>query len=131
VIFIDTLHVYGLLLRELRRFAPLLADDGVFVLHDTESDGVDGEVVRLTNNSAQAEAFLNEVMRQNPEIPDRAEFLQGLLPAIRVFCAENPAFHVLYQSAKSSGLTVIGRAASETFVREALSDAYGGGRSSA
>jgi len=127
VVFIDTLHVYGLLLRELRRLAPLLTEDGVFVLHDTESDGVDGEIVRLTNDAAPREAFLNEMMRHNPEIPDRAEFLRGLLPAIRDFCAEDPAFRVLYQSAKSSGLTVIGRASSETFVREALNDAYGGG----
>lgn len=80
--FIDTLHVYGQLKRELAKFAPMT--NKYIILHDIMADGVDGEIRRLYTNPEEEARELSAVTGIPVE-----EYLRGLVPAVNEFIAEN------------------------------------------
>ena len=98
LIFIDTLHVYGQLKRELTKFAPLSRK--YIVLHDTTSDGIKGEAIRLGMN-------VNELSKQT-KIPQN-EITKGLWPAVTEFVQQNPEWTVHKRYTNNNGLTILKR----------------------
>jgi len=98
LLFIDTLHVYGQLKAELwahekriRRF---------IVLHDTEIDGDQGEVLRMGWDARK--------MAQDTGMKEE-ELLQGLGRAIQEFLSTFPDWVQQSHFANNNGLTVLAR----------------------
>jgi len=98
LLFIDTLHVYGQLKAELwahekriRRF---------IVLHDTEIDGDQGEVLRMGWDARK--------MAQDTGMKEE-ELLQGLGRAIQEFLSTFPDWVRQSHFANNNGLTVLAR----------------------
>lgn len=98
LLFIDTLHVYGQLKAELwahqgqaRRF---------IVLHDTEVDGEQGEVVRMGWDPRK--------LAQETGMTE-AEITRGLRPAVDEFLLAFPQWRLERHFANNNGLTVLAR----------------------
>ena len=94
--FIDTLHVYGQLKRELNKFATLT--NKYLILHDTTIDGEFGEVNRYN--------FDAEKISKETNIPID-ELLVGLWPAVVEFIDENPEWEILHRFTHNNGLTIL------------------------
>ena len=94
--FIDTLHVYGQLKRELNKFAILT--NKYLILHDTTIDGEFGEVNRYN--------FDAEKISKETNIPIN-ELLVGLWPAVVEFIDENPEWEILHRFTHNNGLTIL------------------------
>ena len=99
LLFIDTLHVYGLLRRELARHA---ADTRCFILlHDTTSDGSRGEVLRLGMDK-------DAVVKQTG-FP-LSEVTRGLWPAVEEFLSAHASEWRLHRRyTHTNGLTILVR----------------------
>lgn len=97
-VFIDSLHVYGQLIRELRHFAPKTRK--YIAMHDTTVDG-----------------FTSEIIRSNWNVDDwvkktgwsRMELEAGLQPAIDQFLSENPEWEKIKEYTNNNGLTILKR----------------------
>ena len=74
IIFIDTLHVYGQLIRELNKFSKIC--NKYLIMHDTTVDGIQGEILRRNLN-------INDYSLQLG-IPVE-ELNRGLWPAVEEF----------------------------------------------
>jgi hypothetical protein len=96
--FIDTWHVYGHLKRELNKFAP--STRKYIIMHDTETDKVHGESIRVGWDTAHQAVSSN--------IPE-AEIRKGLGPAITEFLEEHPEWVVELIKLNNNGLTVLSR----------------------
>lgn len=101
MIFIDTLHVYGQLKRELAKYAPLAKK--WIVMHDTTIDGYTSEMIRLWSNK-QIENF-----EQKTGWP-QSELLIGLWPCVVEFLQENgKQWQLLKRYTHNNGLTILKR----------------------
>ena len=96
--FIDTLHVYGQLKRELEKFSPVTKK--YIILHDTTVDGEFGEVNRLNFD-------INEIYKETKISKD--ELLIGLWPAVEEFVANNKNWIIKKRYTNNNGLTVLKR----------------------
>ena len=91
LIFIDTLHVYGQLKRELEKFSKVATK--YIILHDTTVDADKGEVVRLGLD-------IETIIKQTNF--EKAEIVKGLWPAVDEFLNSNEDW-----SLKKDTLTII------------------------
>ena len=104
LVFIDTLHVYGQLKRELAKFAPFA--EKYVVLHDTTSDAELGEALRCGLDVAE----LSAPTGMAPE-----ELTRGLWPAVEEFLAAHPSEWALeHRYMNNNGLAVLKRTATST-----------------
>jgi hypothetical protein len=104
--FIDTFHVYGQLKRELNKYSKIT--NKYIIMHDTEIDGINGELYRYGFNS-QMEIY-NKAKSISNEIgipPD--ELTKGLLPAIYEFLNDNANWVIDRVYTNNNGLTVLRR----------------------
>lgn len=101
LVFIDTWHIYGQLKRELAKYAPLT--NKYIIMHDTEIDGVHGEVLRMGGGNAELQEVARNAGMQQEELT------KGLLPAIDEFLAANKEWVIVDQRMNNKGLTILGR----------------------
>jgi hypothetical protein len=96
LIFIDTLHVYGQLKRELDKFSKLA--NKYIIMHDTTADEIYGECIRLNWNI--------EDMSKLTNFPPH-ELTKGLKFALNEFLLDNKdwVIHEIYTN--NNGLTVL------------------------
>lgn len=96
--FIDTWHVYGQLIRELRKFSPIT--NKYIILHDTTVDEWKGESIRIgwdTKKQAKISGFPEEEIRK------------GLWYAVEEFLNENKEWILHERFKNNNGLTVLKR----------------------
>ena len=96
--FIDTWHVYGQLIRELRKFSPIT--NKYIILHDTTVDEWKGESIRQrwdTKKQAITSGFPEE------------EIQKGLWYAVEEFLIENKEWELHERFKNNNGLTVLKR----------------------
>jgi hypothetical protein len=98
LLFIDTLHVYGQLKRELARWHTSVKK--YIILHDTEVDKIDGECIR--NNADPAD------LHEKTGLPVD-EITKGLWPAVEEFLASHPQWKMREHFTNCNGLTVLER----------------------
>ena len=96
--FIDTLHVYGQLKRELAKFSPIT--NKWIIMHDTEIDAEMGESLRDNHDIPQ--------LSRETGIPE-VEFQKGLAFAIEEFLAEHLEWELELVKKNNNGLTVLRR----------------------
>jgi hypothetical protein len=99
LLFIDTWHVYGHLKRELATHHTKALK--YIVMHDTESDGIYGESIRLGS----------DIQRQHEESGyPMEEITKGLKPAVDEFLAEHgDQWQMTHHFPNNNGLTVLSR----------------------
>lgn len=103
VLYIDTLHVYGQLKRELAMHAPRVT--WRIIMHDTTTDDMRGEILR---QRAAYESTRRRLLTE--EGWDVSETDRGLLPAVREFLeAHHEEWMLLDQWVHNNGLTVLQR----------------------
>lgn len=96
--FIDTWHVYGQLIRELRRFSSIT--NKYIIMHDTTVDEWKGESVRVGWNikkQAEESGFTEE------------EIQKGLWYAVEEFLNENKEWVLHERFKNNNGLTILKR----------------------
>ena len=96
--FIDTWHVYGQLIRELRKFSPIT--NKYIILHDTTVDEWKGESIRRgwdTKKQAISSGFPEEEIRK------------GLWYAVEEFLNENKEWELHKRFKNNNGLTILKR----------------------
>ena len=96
LVFIDTLHVYGQLKRELEKFSKIA--EKYIILHDTTVDADKGEVVRLglnVKNIVEQTSFKEE------------EIVKGLWPAVEEFLITNTNWILHKRYINNNGLTIL------------------------
>jgi hypothetical protein len=98
LLFIDTFHVYGQLVRELALHAP--GTRKFILMHDTTIDADNGEAIRCGWNAAS--------MAASTGIPE-SEITVGLWPAIEEFLAAHPEWKLRQRFTNNNGLTVLER----------------------
>jgi tetratricopeptide (TPR) repeat protein len=98
IIFIDTLHVYGQLIRELNHYAKYLESGGIFILHDTTVDAEHGEALRTQMNLTELEKSTGF---------SQEELTTGLWPAIERFLEEISDFTLEHRYVHNHGLTIL------------------------
>jgi hypothetical protein len=103
LLFIDTLHVYGQLKRELAKHATNVK--WRIVLHDTTIDGVGGQFVRFPKMFRSIEHQLTTVQKWT-----REDTRSGLMRAVHEFLDAHPDEWVLVdQWTHNNGLTILQR----------------------
>lgn len=104
MLFIDTLHVYEHLRRELEAHHGKV--DKYIVMHDTEVDGYEGEAIR--NSKYDAENWSpTAIARKTGYSVDGVS--KGLKPAVNEFLALHPEWELHERFANNNGLTVLKR----------------------
>lgn len=98
VLFIDSMHCYGILKRELERFHKQVRRQ--IIMHDTSIDGEVSELIRCKSDVNQVSNNLN--------IP-QTELEEGLNKAIQEFLIEYPEWTVTDKFINNNGLTVLTR----------------------
>lgn len=96
--FIDTWHVYGQLIRELRKFSPIT--NKYIIMHDTTVDEWEGQAIRAGQNikkQAEISGFAEEEVRK------------GLWYAIEEFLNENKEWVLHERFTNNNGLTILKR----------------------
>lgn len=96
--FIDTLHVYGHLKRELEKFSKIT--NKYIIMHDTTLDGIYGETIRCNWNA--------QFQSEQTGIPVE-EIKRGLQPAIDEFLQSNKDWEIQEVFTHNNGLTVLKR----------------------
>jgi len=114
IVFIDTLHVYGQLKRELKKFAPLAKK--YIMMHDTEVDGIYGETIRM---SLDIDKLLETTGMPLPELTT------GLQRAVNEFLVENTDFKIERIYSNNNGLTILKRIDSKENIPKLLRASYG------
>jgi hypothetical protein len=104
--FIDTYHVYGLLKRELNKYSKIT--NKYIIMHDTEIDGINGELYRCGYKS-ESELYNNAITMSNKIGIPTDEILKGLLPAIYEFLNNNTNWVIDNIYTNNNGLTVLRR----------------------
>ena len=97
MVFIDTLHVYGQLKRELHKFSKIATK--YIIMHDTTVDKKHGEVRRTMMKQL-------ETLVKSTGIPKK-ELLLGLQPAIDEFLQDNSHWKVKEVFNNNNGLTIL------------------------
>lgn len=103
--FIDTLHVYGQLKRELNKYSKIT--NKYIIMHDTTVDEQYGEIVR---SHTYEDVVIREALRMSEltNIPPN-ELVVGLWPAIEEFLNNNPNWSLLERYTNNNGLTILKR----------------------
>eukprot|EP01111_Echinosteliopsis_oligospora_P017860 TRINITY_DN78_c0_g1_i1.p1 TRINITY_DN78_c0_g1~~TRINITY_DN78_c0_g1_i1.p1 ORF type:complete len:333 (-),score=92.52 TRINITY_DN78_c0_g1_i1:86-1084(-) len=101
VLFIDTLHVYPLLIRELRAHSPNVRK--YILMHDTTIDGPDGEIVRTGYSETDVEGFSKATGFSKEDLR------QGLTKAINEFLEEDDEWVLHKRYTNNNGLTILRR----------------------
>lgn len=103
--FIDTLHVYGQLKRELNKYSKIT--NKYIIMHDTTVDEQYGEIVR---SHTYEDVVVREALRMSEliNIPPN-ELVVGLWPAIEEFLYHNPNWTLLERYTNNNGLTILKR----------------------
>lgn len=96
LVFIDTLHVYGQLKRELEKYSKIAKK--YIILHDTTVDADKGEVIRLGLD-------IKTIVKQTNF--DEAEIVTGLWPAVDEFLNLNKDWFLLKRYVNNNGLTIL------------------------
>jgi hypothetical protein len=101
--FIDTLHVYGQLKRELDKYSKIT--NKYIIMHDTTVDEIYGEIIRM---NPKEEWYTSEArhMSKITNIPEN-ELLVGLWPAIEEFLNDNPQWTICERFTNNNGLTIL------------------------
>lgn len=101
--FIDTLHVYGQLKRELDKYSKIT--NKYIIMHDTTVDEIYGEIIRM---NPKEERYTSEARRMSKitNIPEN-ELLVGLWPAIEEFLNDNPQWSICERFTNNNGLTIL------------------------
>jgi hypothetical protein len=101
--FIDTLHVYGQLKRELTKYSKIT--NKYIIMHDTTVDEIHGEIIRIYPNQ---EWYTSEaqIISKITNIPEN-ELLVGLWPAIEEFLNDNPEWSICERFTNNNGLTIL------------------------
>ena len=103
--FIDTLHVYGQLKRELEHYCNIT--NKYIIMHDTTIDGESGELYRKGLSYEKLYQYANNL---GGEIGIPAnELLLGLMPAVREFLQNHPEWVMEKQYTNNNGLTILKR----------------------
>lgn len=98
LVFIDTWHVYGQLIRELNKFSKFT--NKYIIMHDTTIDEIYGETLRFgwdSNKQSQESGFSIE------------EINKGLQPAIDEFLNNNKDWILFEKYTNNNGLTILKR----------------------
>lgn len=98
LIFIDTWHVRGQMIRELRKYAPYC--NKYIIMHDTTVDEFVGESIRAgwnTTNQAQTTGFSVK------------EIQEGIWPAVEDFLRQNLDWKIHKRYTNCNGLTILER----------------------
>lgn len=98
LLFIDTLHIYGQLKRELNRWNSNVTK--YIIMHDTTVDEWWGETIRLGCNAVQ--------QSKETGIP-LDEINKGLWPAISEFLIDHPEWVIKERFTNNNGLTILAR----------------------
>lgn len=98
LLFIDTLHVYGQLKRELEYWNQHIRK--YIIMHDTTVDEWDGEIIRGSHNA--------EEFSKKTGIPVE-EINKGLWPAIDEFLKEHTEWKLEKRFTHNNGLTILSR----------------------
>ena len=98
IAFIDTLHCYGQLKRELAIFAPLTKK--YIIMHDTTVDEFVGEPIRMKYNMEQ--------MKKNTGFDDN-DLVTGLWPAVEEFLHNNSDWELKERFTNNNGLTILAK----------------------
>jgi hypothetical protein len=96
MIFIDTWHVYGQLIRELNKFSPYI--NKYIIMHDTTVDGIYGETIRCCMDAVKQSI--------DNEFPIH-EINKGLSFAIDDFLLSNPEWTIKEVFTNNNGLTIL------------------------
>jgi len=103
--FIDTLHVYGQLKRELEKYSKIT--NKYIIMHDTTIDGEVGELYRSGYTNNELINFANKISIKTG-IPAN-ELLIGLVPAINEFLRNNTNWVLERVYTNNNGLTILKR----------------------
>lgn len=105
--FIDTLHVYGQIKRELEKFSKVT--NKYIIMHDTTVDEIDGEVIRMSKGMKKKRAieFISTFSKKTGFSED--EITKGLWPAISEFLENNKNWRVKERFTNNNGLTILER----------------------
>jgi hypothetical protein len=96
LVFIDTWHIYGQLIRELNKFSKIT--NKYIIMHDTTVDGIYGETIRGNHDA--------KIQSQISGIPIE-EINKGLQPAINDFLKNNKKWILLEYFENNNGLTIL------------------------
>ena len=96
LVFIDTLHVYGQLKRELEKFSKIT--NKYIIMHDTTVDEIYGECIRLNLNIEKMSKITNYT---------HDELTKGLKPALDEFLLNNNDWVIHDIFINNNGLTVL------------------------
>ena len=96
LVFIDTLHVYGQLKRELEKFSKI--SNKYIIMHDTTVDEIYGECIRLNTNIENMSKITNYT---------HDELTKGLKPALDEFLRDNDEWVIHDIYINNNGLTVL------------------------
>ena len=96
LVFIDTLHVYGQLKRELEKFSKIA--ETYIILHDTTVDAEYGEIIRQNLDFEKIKELTN--------FSDE-ELTKGLWPAVEEFIAKNNDWEIQKKFENNNGLTIL------------------------
>lgn len=97
-VFIDSLHIFGQLIRELKHFGPKTKK--YIAMHDTTIDGFTSEIIRSNWN---VEEWIQKTGWS------RIELETGLQPAIDQFLSEHPEWEKFKEYTNNNGLTILKR----------------------
>lgn len=104
--FIDTLHAYGQLKRELDKFSKLT--NKYIIMHDTTVDGKYSQIVRKHSYNFDKSKKYAEDISKSVGIPAE-ELIMGLWPAIEEFLNENHNWVLFQRYHNNNGLTILKR----------------------
>jgi len=96
IVFIDTLHVYGQLRKELNKFSKIT--NKYLIMHDTTVDGIQGEILRRNLNIHKYSTQMG--------IPVD-ELSKGLWPAVEEFLSKNQNWILHRKYDYNNGLTIL------------------------
>ncbi len=102
--FIDTMHVYGQLKRELEKYSKITKK--YIAMHDTEVDKDYGELIRSYGYTGACDRVIE--LSSMTKIP-AGELLRGLQPAIDEFLTNHPEWVLEQKYTNNNGLTILRR----------------------
>jgi hypothetical protein len=119
LLFIDSLHVYGHLKRELDFHHSNVKQ--YIIMHDTSIDGWQGELVRKSEETID----WIEIQRQYGYLQySQEDLLLGLLPAVEEFLELHSEWKLEKHFANNNGLTILKRVLPTVGIHEASGFAY-------
>jgi ABC-type Fe3+-hydroxamate transport system substrate-binding protein len=104
MVFIDTLHVYGQLKRELEKFSKV--SNKYIIMHDTTVDEMEGEIRRMGRGLKYKKLMRKFIANTGFS---EEELSKGLWPAITEFLENNPNWVLKERYTNNNGLTVLER----------------------